>query len=121
MIDDEEGFRAFFRYVLEPLGYEVRLAADGDAALAELDAGSFDLVLLDWNLGRLPGRDVLRRIQERRPLVLVAVLSVTCGVFEEEARALGAWDCRPKPTDPAALRELVARAVREGRGRLSEN
>ncbi len=112
VVDDEEGFRAFFRYVLEPLGYEVALAPGADAALAELAAGAFHLVLLDWNLGRVPGREILPLIRRAAPGVPVAVLSVTCGLFEDEARRLGAWECSAKPTDPKALRRLVERALR---------
>ena len=74
--DDEELIRSIVRTALGD-GYEISEAADGEETWQKLTMGQpdFDLVILDWNMPRLSGRELLERISARDPEAKVLVLS----------------------------------------------
>ena len=63
VVDDEATGRTYARMLLEKEGYRVSEAPDGVAALEQLKAARFELVILDLDMPRLGGRDVLRRLR----------------------------------------------------------
>ncbi|MFD9337377.1 response regulator transcription factor [Streptomyces sp. NPDC060028] len=107
VVDDEPEVRAAVEDGLAVEGYEVRGAADGLAALAEVAGWQPDAVVLDVMMPVLDGLGVcrqLRAVGDRTPvLVLTALDSVSERVDGLEA---GADDYLVKPF---ALDELVAR------------
>ncbi|MFH1177527.1 MAG: response regulator, partial [Acidobacteriota bacterium] len=113
VVDDEPTFRALLADILEDAGFEVLEAADGEAALAALDRGEFQLVLSDQRMPRLGGMELLRRLRERAsppPLVMLTAH----GTIPEavEAVRLGAADYLTKPLpSPAALLAVVRRVL----------
>ena len=68
LVEDEESLSDPLAYQLGREGYEVAVAADGPAALAEFDRAGADLVLLDLMLPGLDGLAVCREIR-RTPSV----------------------------------------------------
>jgi two-component system, NtrC family, nitrogen regulation response regulator NtrX len=100
VVDDEPGIRQSLAGVLEDEGYAVETAADGEACLAALPGGHFELVLLDIWLPGIDGMEVLARIQEMpfpdRPVVVVISGH---GSIEAAVKAtkLGAFDFLEKP------------------------
>jgi DNA-binding response OmpR family regulator len=107
VVDDDPTVSDVVRRYLEQDGCRVRLAADGLAALAAVDAERPDLVVLDLMLGGLGGLDVCRRLRHDRPTLPVVMLTA---LGEESDRVLGlevgADDYVTKPFSP---RELVLR------------
>ena len=81
-----------------------------------LHSGSgFDLCVLDLNLPRLDGRDVLRRVRETTPMAGLPVLVLTVDQHERtEVQPLdeGADDYIRKPLDPARFMVRVKAALR---------
>ena len=71
LADDEDLVRDVARRMLERLGYDVDVAADGEEAIARVvaDPKRFDLVILDGNMPRVPGREAALRIREVAPAV----------------------------------------------------
>lgn len=67
IVDDNAEVRAAIGRALGDLGYPVREAADGAAALAALDEEVPDLVILDYRLSGMDGAEVARLIAEREP------------------------------------------------------
>ena len=65
VVDDEAAIRDALRMILEYEGYEVASAADGPAALAELESNPPDAVLLDIKMPGMDGFEVLDRIVAR--------------------------------------------------------
>lgn len=63
LAEDEEQIRILVRSALEAAGHEVYDAADGVAALEELDRQPADVVVLDVTMPRLDGWSVLERIK----------------------------------------------------------
>ena len=119
VVDDERKIADLARDYLEHAGFAVRIAADGDAALAAVRRDRPDLVVLDLGLPGLDGLDVTRAIRRdsNRPVIMLTArddeLDKLLGL------ELGADDYLTKPFSP---RELVARVkavLRERAGALA--
>lgn len=77
IVDDDDVMRMLQQETLAQSGFEVRLAADGETALAMLDEAPPDLVLLDVDLPGVDGFEVCRRIRQRWDGTEVPVVMVT--------------------------------------------
>ncbi len=75
VIDDEAAVRSLFAEMLEFLGYQVDQAADAIAGLALFDQRAFDLVVTDYVMPGLSGREVVEAIWQRRPGTGVIVMT----------------------------------------------
>ena len=65
VVDDDPGIRDALRMILEYEGYEVSMAADGRAGLAEVESSAPDAVLLDIKMPGMDGFETLDRIVAR--------------------------------------------------------
>ena len=110
VVDDEAGFRALLRDILEEAGHGVTEARDGAEALAFLERGAFDLVLTDRQMPKVDGLELVRRIRARPSPPPVVVLTAHGSIPEAvDAVRLGAADYITKPLpSPGALVDLVA-------------
>ena len=113
VVDDEREVREALTDVLAGNGYDVLAAANGDEALALLERdAAIDLVLLDMNMPKLDGFDILRRLKslERSRDIPVICLSARSAVEDKvQGLKLGAVDYLAKPFD---VQELFARMAR---------
>ena len=77
VVDDVKANRELLDGLLAHLGYEVREAADGQAALDAIELAEPDLVLLDIEMPKIDGLEVCRRIKSdpRRRLVPVVLIT----------------------------------------------
>ena len=75
VVDDEPGIREIVRQTLEPEGYGITTAADGNEALESVRRAVPDMVLLDLKLPDISGVEVLRRIREDHGNVPVIILT----------------------------------------------
>jgi two-component system response regulator MprA len=106
VVEDDEEIAQVLQRSLRMEGYEVRTSADGEAALADADAVSPDLVILDLGLPKLDGIDVARTLREQGDvpiLMLTARDAVDARVTGLDA---GADDYLVKPFE---RQELLAR------------
>ena len=62
VVEDEHSLREDIARKLRLSGYEADACADGEAALEALTAERYDLVLLDLNLPKVDGMQVLRSL-----------------------------------------------------------
>ncbi|WP_394087636.1 response regulator [Xanthobacter autotrophicus] len=101
---------------LAGLGYEVTLAEDGDAALDQLAARAFDVVLLDLVVPGLDGMGVLDAMAARG-LAVPVVVQVTAAGLDAASGAIrsGARDFVVKPAGVLRLQVALANAVALGR------
>ena len=107
VVEDDEAIATGLSLNLRLAGHHVMVAGDGDAALTALTGAAFDLVLLDINLPRKNGLDVLAALRSADNFVPVIVLSARDGEYDKVAALrLGADDY---VTKPFALAELLAR------------
>lgn len=124
VVDDDLELLGLVAYALRQAGYFVVEAQDGPAALAVFGREQPDLVVLDVNLPRLDGLEVLRRIRAGGHRTPVMLLTVRAGE-EDQVRGLdlGADDYLTKPFSPrtllARVRALLRRAGKESGGSVS--
>jgi two-component system, OmpR family, response regulator RegX3 len=106
VVEDEESYSDALAYMLRKEGFEVAIAADGNAALAEFDRNGADIVLLDLMLPGIPGTEVCRQIRATSSVPVIMVSAKDDEVDKVVGLELGADDYVTKPYSP---RELVAR------------
>jgi DNA-binding NtrC family response regulator len=93
-------------------GYEVTTASNGTAALALIDANSYDVVLTDIWMPSASGFEILRAIRARNARTAVIVTAAHGDVpYVSAAMMLGAFDYVPRPLDPDDVLLTVARAA----------
>ena len=106
VVEDDRDIADVLRRSLAMEGYEVRLAEDGEEALAEATVYEPDAVVLDLGLPKLDGVEVCRRLREDGD-VPILMLTARDGVEDRvEGLDTGADDYLVKPFERA---ELLAR------------
>lgn len=112
VIDDEESMRDSCRQTLYRKINRVEVAEDGLTGLVMLQKESFDLVILDLKMPGLSGMEVLKKIKQEYPEVVIVVITGYATVESAvEAMRSGAYDFIPKPFTPTGLRAIVERAL----------
>jgi DNA-binding response OmpR family regulator len=107
IVEDDDAIATGLALNLKLAGRATSIARDGDDALAQALAEDFALILLDINLPKRNGLEVLSALRAADNLVSVIVLSARHGEFDKVAALrLGADDY---VTKPFALAELLAR------------
>jgi two-component system alkaline phosphatase synthesis response regulator PhoP len=107
IVEDDEAIATGLSLNLKLAGRVARIARDGDEALRAAAEEDFALVLLDINLPKKNGLEVLSALRAADNLVPVIVLSARHGEYDKVAALrLGADDY---VTKPFALAELLAR------------
>jgi CheY-like chemotaxis protein len=64
IVDDDPYNRDIARSILEHTGYIVTEAADGESGLTILQAETFDLLMIDLQMPRVKGREVIERVRQ---------------------------------------------------------
>lgn len=108
VVDDDPHIRDLLTFALRKAGLAVREAGDGEAALADLEAHSSDLVVLDINMPRMDGLEVCRRIRAKDDTPVLFLSSRDDEIDRVLGIELGADDYVVKPFSP---REVVARVA----------
>jgi two-component system response regulator RegX3 len=106
VVEDEESFVDALVVGLKREGFLVKVARDGEEAIAVFDRVQPDLVLLDVMLPRMSGIDVCRVIRTRSRVPIIMVTARGSEIDTVVGLEVGADDYVSKPY---RLRELVAR------------
>src|SRR5438105_4520348 len=118
IVDDEEDIRELIAGILRDEGFETRVAADSDAALACVRQRRPQLVVLDiWLQGsRLDGIQVLDLIKRDNPDLPVVMISGH-GTIETAVASIrkGAYDFIEKPFKADRLIHVAGRALEAAR------
>src|SRR3954453_1152886 len=109
VVDDDPDIRGLLAFTLEDEGHHVRVAADGEAALAAIAEQAPDCIVLDLMMPGLDGFAVLRTKRQQGLAPDTRVLILTCKTAERDyvrGWELGADEYVTKPFDPL---EVVTR------------
>jgi two-component system cell cycle response regulator DivK len=102
--------------LLEFYGYDVIQAEDGIKALERLAESKFDLILLDMQLPKMDGFEVLERIKKNPATADIPVIAVTAHAMkgsEEYFMEMGCVDYVSKPIDIHRFRALINKYIGE--------
>jgi DNA-binding response OmpR family regulator len=106
VVEDEMKIARVVRDYLHQAGFDVMIAADGDAAIASVRGSRPDLVVLDLGLPRRDGLDVARELRRTSTVPIVMLTARGDEADRIVGLELGADDYIVKPFSP---KELVAR------------
>jgi signal transduction histidine kinase/CheY-like chemotaxis protein len=115
IVDDDQLVRRLMTEGLRSLQYQVTAVANGEQALATLDAGErFELLLVDFAMPGMNGAEVARAAQNRQPSIKVLMVSGYADSAVVEA-ALGSARLLRKPFDVSELGTAVAETLADVR------
>ena len=108
IVDDDQNMRKSLRELLAIYDMNCTLAEDGQQALDCLNSDYFDLILLDLEMPKIDGFQVMSEIHEHHCETDIIVLSGRA-TFENARKAwhMGAQDFLTKPYNPSELIELI--------------
>ena len=111
VVEDDRGLRIALTRLLSQ-DFRVDDAGDGTEALARLQNGAYDLVLLDLGLPGTSGLDILSHLRNgsAAPKVIVMTADDTPQTLLRAVRGR-AWDYIVKPFPPATIPDIVKKAL----------
>lgn len=110
VVDDEPNIALSLEYIMKQQGYDVRVAVDGEAALAEMAKALPDVLLLDVMMPKRDGFDVCQTVRATPEWAHVKIVMLTArgrAIEKEKGLALGADDYITKPFSTHEVVERV--------------
>jgi two-component system alkaline phosphatase synthesis response regulator PhoP len=121
LADDEIHILRAAEFKLKREGYDVLCANDGEAAWELLCDHPVDMLITDYQMPRLCGLDLIKRMRETDEFRLIPVIMLTAKGFElphrEMANSLGIIEIIDKPFSPRELCNRVHMALEEAKRR----
>ena len=107
IIDDDELTRAAVRAMLEPVGYNIIEAADGETGLNLYREQQPDLIIMDIIMPEKEGLEVIRELKRDFPDIKIIAISGSGVNYLFMAEEFGALRTFLKPVHRAELVEVV--------------
>ncbi len=116
IVDDEKFIRDILADFLGMEGFVVRTAEDGAAALIELNASPYDIVISDLKMPRMGGIELLEQMTRAAPNALTVIMT-GFGTVETAIDAMkrGAYDYILKPFKVEEVIHVVQRGIEKQR------
>ncbi len=114
IIDDDQYFRESIGEFLDNQGYKIFLAENGPSGLDRFDSQKPDLLMLDLNMPRMSGLEVLSKVKKKAPEIPIILVSGT-SILQEVIETLhkGAWDFIAKPiVDLSLLKYSIEKVLK---------
>lgn len=113
VVDDEKNIREGIKKFLTPLGYSVILASDGKEALKTYLTENIQLVILDIQIPKKTGMEVLEEINKtKKPCPVLMITGHGDVEIAVKAMQLGAYDFITKPLNLEKIELLLERALK---------
>src|SRR5499426_4679190 len=112
VMDDDPAILEVLEMRLSAMGFDVTATSDPRKALEAVEAGRFDLALLDLRMEPLDGMRVMEALHERQPRLPVLIMTAH-GTIQTAVEAVrrGAFDYLTKPFVRDELRAKIGRAL----------
>ena len=115
IVDDEADIRNTIRALLAAEGYPVSAAENGKRCLAMLKKNKFDLVIIDFFMQGMSGRELAEKIRDDIKLKNLKIVFLTGATFSEagmkEFDKMKVLDCIKKPFDNEDLIKRVKKII----------
>jgi diguanylate cyclase (GGDEF)-like protein len=124
VVDDDPDIRDILKLTLSEENYEVIEAEDGEEAIKAIQVKSPDLVLLDYRIPKVDGREVCRQIKNDILLSHLPIIMVTgSGDVNDKVGGIdsGADDYVVKPFEPKELLARIRMILRRTKRDLEAN
>ena len=114
VVDDEQGYRDMFTYILESAGIKITCVENGEEAVKKVKEKAFDLILTDVHMPKLTGPEAVKIIKKIRPEQKIIVFSSSSDPehqLEKKSEEYGIIDCLYKPVELADLERVLKQAL----------
>jgi two-component system NtrC family response regulator len=116
VVDDELIVCRSVKKILEKDGHNIAMAQRGRDALDLVDNKPFDMLIVDLKMPEMDGIEVLTRVKEKYPDIMVIMITGYATVETAvKAMKMGAFDYIPKPFSPDELSITVEKALETSR------
>jgi two-component system response regulator HydG len=116
VVDDEKVHRFMLTRIFKEWGWQAVEADDGTTAVAAVQAGPFDAILMDVRMTTMDGMEALQRIHAINPAIPVVIMTAFSSVDSAvEAIKMGAHDYLTKPLDFDRMRQTLEVAMHHKR------
>ncbi len=91
--EDDQFLLAAYKHQLEPEGYQLEIAKDGEEALHKLSTISPQLIILDLVMPKKSGMEVLRKIrtdEKTKGIPVIVATNISNSADKDECEKLGA-------------------------------
>jgi len=119
VIDDEQGIRDLFCFLLKPYEFQVFTACNGMEGLEAFKKGLFDIVFLDVHMPGMNGMQVLEAIKQIRPGQIVIIFSSSSDpeyIFENAAKKTGVRFFLYKPFNADEILKAIEESLNGNKG-----
>jgi len=83
IVEDDQFLREFYQELLQAEGYNVEVAADGEAGWQKASLGGYDLILLDIMLPKKDGLQILHDLKTQPPRAANGVVVVLTNLGQD--------------------------------------
>jgi len=115
IVEDQPENRLLLRRLLDPLGFELREAANGQEGVALFEQWHPDLIWMDIRMPVMDGMEAIRRIRAAKAGAATKIIALTAHALEEEKKpimAAGCDDLVRKPFREQEILDVLARHLR---------
>ncbi len=112
IVEDQPENRLLLRRLLEPLGFELREAANGQEAVALFEQWHPDLIWMDIRMPVMDGLEAVRRIRATKAGADTKIIALTAHALEEEREPIMAAGCDDLVRKPIREQELFGALAR---------
>jgi len=117
LVDDEIINREVVLELLAEIGLEIRVAENGEEAVAEARSAAFDLILMDMQMPRMDGLEATRQIRQLPFGATVPIIAMTANAFADDRMRCfeaGMNDFIAKPMKPDDLFAIILKHLVRG-------
>jgi two-component system KDP operon response regulator KdpE len=120
VVDEDVQAAKVLRNLLWGGGYETQMATDGDAALAALRSGSPSVILTSFQMARVDGIELCRRVRKTSNVPVIVISADADEVWAVMALDAGADDFLATPIAPEKLLARLRAALRRSATTVDE-
>ena len=114
IIDDDMDMCSLLSRFLQRKGFEAAVAHNGNKGIAAFKENEFDIVLCDFRLGDMEGREVLKQIKAINPSIIVIIITGYSDIKTAvDVIKHGAYDYITKPLIPDEVLNVINKSLQQ--------